>query len=313
VFGRTYPALPPLRIPAYYLFLKPLVFFSAKGGESVWLGAIVAAMCLVVALQSQHLRAYTAIAFFWCGATLFAILYAQDAVFSALGLIGFQRLRESKRPNWAGVVLAAAILPKPHLLILVPLVLMIKREWALLRSCAIGLAVFGLLSVWAEGNWVMPWIRVATSSEANGSHVEFMPNLHGLAQWAGVSPLWEVTGSLIVVAVALLLVRLPGRLAILSALTASLLVSPHAYPADCLVLLPFLVTGVQEIGWRVGRILALWMLSPVPYLLSLWGSGYVLPVSLCGLLLAILYNRTTLAGFVENKFGGAGWARMRLR
>jgi len=78
------------------LFLKPLVFFSAKGGENVWLGAIVAAMCLVAALQSQHLREYTAVAFFWCGATLFAILYTQDAVFSALGLLGYQCLRESK-------------------------------------------------------------------------------------------------------------------------------------------------------------------------------------------------------------------------
>ena len=293
IFGTSYPGQPPLRVPAYYLFLKPLTFLSAKGSENLWFSAIVAAMCLVIALQPQGYRAPTAIAFSWCGATLFAILYTQDAIFSTLGLVGFQRLRESKRPAWAGLALAAAILPKPHLVILVPLVLAVTKDWAPLRSCAIGLAVFGLLSFWAEGNWIVPWIRMTTSNEANGSHVEIMPNLHGLAQWVGASSLWEIPATLIVVAVALIAARAPtpGRLAILIALTADLLISRHAYPADCVVLLPFLVTATVEIASKAGRILALWMLSPIPYLLALWGSGYALPLSMCGLLLAIWLGR----------------------
>jgi len=287
LFGMKYPALPPTRIPAYYLFLKPLILFSVRTGKNIWLGAIVAAICAVIALQRDGYRASTAIAFFWCGATLFVILFAQDAAFSTLGLVGFRRLRESKRPAWAGLALAAAMLPKPHLLIMVPFMLAANKEWAPLRSCAAGLAVFGMLSFWAEGNWVMPWIRVATSTEANSSHVDMMPNLHGLAHWADASSMWEIPGTLIIVVVALLAARAPSRLAILTALTSGLLISRHAYLADCLVLVPFLVGALAEIEWASGRLLALWILSPIPYLLALLGRGYVVPLSLCGLLFII--------------------------
>ena len=290
IFGMDYPALPPSRIPAYYLFLKPLVLLSVKVGKVAWLCAIIAAMFLVIALQPEGYRAPTAVAFFWCGATLFTIFFAQDAVFSALGLVGFQRLRESKRPALAGLALAAAMLPKPHLLVMVPLMLVVTKEWALLRNCAIGLAVFGLISFLAEGNWVMPWIRLATSSAANSSRVDLMPNLHGLAHWAGASTLWEVPGTVIVVAAALFAARASSRLALLGALTAGLLVSRHAYLADCLVLVPFLVTAVAEITVTAGQFLSLWMLSPIPYLLAILDKGYILPLSLCGLLLAIVYS-----------------------
>jgi hypothetical protein len=288
VFGMTYPALPPTRIPAYYLFLKPLIFFSVRTGKNIWLGAIVAAMCAVIALQLDGYRAPTTIAFFWCGATLFVILFAQDAAFSALGLVGFQRLRESKRPAWAGLALAAAMLPKPHLLIMVPLMLAVNKEWAPLRSCAVGLAVLGMLSFWAEGNWIMPWMRMATSTEANSSHVDMMPNLHGLAHWAGASSIWEIPGTLIIVVVAYHAAGAPSRLAILTTLISSLLISRHAYLADCLVLLPFLVGALSEIEWASGRLLALWILSPIPYLLALLGRGYILPLSLCALLFVIV-------------------------
>jgi len=111
---------------------------------------------------------------------------------------------------------------------------------------------------------------------------------------------------LIVVAAVIFVTRAstPGRLAILLGVTASLLISRHAYPADCLVLIPFLVMAVAEISWNGVRILALWMLSPIPYMLALFGSGYVLPLSLCGLLLAIWQSRERLGAFAVNERAG---------
>ena len=119
IFGMTNSALLPVRIPAYYSILKPLAFLPLTLARAVWLGAILTAMCLAVFVQPQRYRGPTAVAFFWCGATLFSILYAQDAAFTALGLAGFQRLREANRAALAGLVLALAMLSKPHLLVLV--------------------------------------------------------------------------------------------------------------------------------------------------------------------------------------------------
>ena len=85
--------------------------------------------------------------------------------------------------------------------------------------------------------------------------------------------------------------------AVVAATTASILVSPHVYGYDAALLLPSFCLVLFETRATLPRLLAVFLCSPVPYLLNLAGFPWRLATSLCLIFFLLLLAGSRDAGF----------------
>ena len=159
------------------------------------------------------------------------------------------RLRAGGDDTAAGFVLALLAI-KIHLFLLLPVALVMRREWRMIFGLAGGgIALLGISFAVAGPGWVRQYLALIANPGVI-SDPAVKPNLHGLvAGWShGVG--WEVVLSVVVVAGVVAVARRSGfEIAFSAGMLGSFLVSNHAYLHDCAVLIP----GLVEIAGRVRR------------------------------------------------------------
>jgi hypothetical protein len=266
---RNSKAVPYGRFPVFAFAFKPLSSLPYGLARVLWLCIGIAALACFVAMWPLSRRSWACVAICWSGPVAMCLAFGQDSVlflfFVALGL----RLLTRGRDFWAGVALSVCA-SKPHLAVLLPVVLVATQKWrALLGGIAGGVALM-LVSFAVEGP---PWpdrllslMRLADFDPAGNR----MPNTRGLLSFFGESRSAETALTLVVVAaVWWLSSRLQLRSVFTLALACGLLVSHHAYFYDALLMLPALLLPFEEPHPEWLRKWALVLFTPVPYLLLL--------------------------------------------
>lgn len=298
------PALVPfVRPPFYALALTALAAIPFQWAFGVWLG-VQTAVYLSVLTWAKSRWGPDALLFgsMFLPATL-GIASGQDCVFMLAIVAGMIALQDRGQETAAGAVLGLGLI-KFHLFVIWPLVLLVQKRWRMLA----GGAILALAEI------IFSWILVGSSGLADYISLlrnqnierlspsrELMINVHALALNIGEDNVYlRILLILLVIALALLISwRAPFRNAVIAAGVASLLVSPHVYGYDAALLLPSLCLVLFESRSKLPRLLAVFLCSPVPYLLNLASFRWIMatPVCLILLLLSLAASRDAAYAF----------------
>ena len=244
-WGWSGPAVSSSRLPFYYAMLWPLGRLPYATARALWFGLMILSAVLFVLIYPTDRRAMLAAAVA-VSLPLFAATFGQRQDLALLLLIIAVSLWLRKRgyETAAGFVLALLAI-KIHLFLLLPVALVMRREWRMLFGLAGGgVALLGISFAVAGPGWVQEYLALISNpgviSDPGGK-----PNLHGLVAGWPHAGAWEVVLSVLVVIATVLAARRRGfEIAFSAALLGSFLMSNHAYVHDCAVLIPALV----EIG-----------------------------------------------------------------
>jgi hypothetical protein len=210
-----------------------------------------------------------------------SIILGQEGVMLALCLAGAVRCADTRRDLAAGFLLALCT-AKPHLFLLVPVVLIARRRWRIVGSAVA--ATVGLLAIGTAAaglDWPLHWWAVlkTLSRESDPGH--------GLARCPS---LFQFGMNGVTLALALTVAAVFGALiwrsrtleaGIAIAVIGGILIAPHTAIYD----LPLLLVALPVLplaGWT--RWIRIGLLTPLPYLALLRAAPWnaVLPVMLLG-------------------------------
>jgi hypothetical protein len=290
-------AVPFGRIPAFAIAFKPLSALPYPVARTLWLCCGIAALAGFVYLWPFSSRAWASVAICWSAPVAMCLALGQDSVvflfFVALGI----RLLLGGHDVWAGLAFSACI-AKPHLALLVPVLLIARLKWRALLGGVAGCTAAMLLSFAVEGkDWPYRLGTLARTPEFDPAAGR-MPNLRGLLSLLGGGLAVEVALGLAVAAAVWFLCR-SKPLATAGALVPAggLLLSHHAYFYDALLLLPALLLAFQQPYPEWMRKWALVLLSPVPYLFLLTDAGLAGQIAITGYTLALMAVTMRYYGF----------------
>jgi len=305
------------RIPAFALAFKPLTWLPWTAARVIWCGIGMAALAGFVWLWPGIHRGWACVVVLWSIPVAVCLATGQDSMlflfFFALGL----RLLVDGRDWWAGFVFSLCI-AKPHLALLVPVLLIAQMRWKAIFSGAAGvMASIGACFLAGEGSDWPQRLMTLTSridghplaggvAAANFPPAEApgrMPNLRGLVWFFGGGIWVEIAVGVIVVAAVWFISRKrPLPVSGTIALAGGLLLSHHAYLYDALLLVPALLLPFLIPAPELLRKWAVVLATPVAYLFTLANgslgfvlagqaaiSGYVL------VLIAVTLSRNTPA------------------
>lgn len=163
----------------------------------------------------------------------------------ALFLLGWQWLDE--HPRRAGMAFGLMLL-KPHLAVLIPLALLIRRDWTAIRAAALTVAVLSAITILLFG--VQPWIGFllrtsagqASMIDAHGTFVAFLSTSTAtalMALGAGWTAALLAQALVAVVAVGIVGIaawrKMPTRELAFLVATCTFLVLPYAFNYDLTV------------------------------------------------------------------------------
>jgi hypothetical protein len=262
-------AFPFGRIPAYAFALKPLAALPFPLARALWLGLSLAAVAGFVALWPLGSRPWAMTALCWSAPLAMCLAFGQDSVlFLFFVTVGVRLLLQGRRFS-AGLAFSLCVI-KPHLALLLPVVLLARREWRALAGGLAGGLALAAASFAVEGPGWPAALRALTRRPDFDPAADRMPNLRGLLSLAGGGLGLEIAlGLAVVAAIWFLSRRLPLPEVFALALAGGLLLGHHAYVYDALLLLPALLLAFQKTRPEWMRLWALVLLTPLPYLLFL--------------------------------------------
>lgn len=293
------------RIPAFALAFKPVSALPWEAARVLWFSIGIAALAGFVALWPGIDRGRAVTVICWSMPAMLCLETGQDSMvflfFAALGL----KLLVDRRDFLAGLAFSACI-AKPHLAVLVPVLVMAQKRWMALAGGATGVAAgVGLCFLSGEGrDW--PQRLIALTSQIDGHPLLTglargnlppaeapirMPNLRGLLSFFGASIGVEAAIGALVVVAAWYICR-SQRVAVAGAIVlgGGLLIGHHAYMYDALLLIPALLMPF-ETGWHDWiRFWAVFLVTPIAYYWILSDFSLELPghIALSGYMLALI-------------------------
>lgn len=189
----------------------------------------------------------------------------QDVAFLLLWLALAEVLFRKQRPFLAGMILSLCA-AKFHLFLLLPVFILVRREWRLGLGLASGGAILGAISgVLAGWDWPLQFVRTISQQTIN-PHPWQMQNLRGLLYQAPHAGILELLLAGLVVAIVCSIAR-RGTLdhAWCAMLVGGLLISHHSYLPDDAILIPAALSlaMTSRTGWL--KFLAALPLIPVLY------------------------------------------------
>ncbi len=281
--GLSNQALQWTRFPWVAVMLRPLAGLPYPWAWTLWVILSISAYLAAIRLLPNRLDALAAGYLpMW-----FSLMQGQDLALITLWVVLAARLQAGGSQFVAGLIFALCS-QKPHLFLLLPILILRQRMWRFAQGLLAGGAALWLVSSAAGGwNWIRDWYRlVSTAPIDSGAH--YMPNLAGVAinhPWLGRGGYWVLVGITLLAAwgaAGKLTGFLPGLMPVI---LGSLLVSRHCYFHDCAVLLPSLLALRQEHARTPSQVL-LW---PFVFLVA-WvvpPTWVVAPMALLGVLLAL--------------------------
>jgi hypothetical protein len=271
----------PSRLPFYYVFLSPLTHLDYSSARLVWFAIIVVAALLFPFVYPRDQVPLAAAALVSLPLAIATLGAEQDLSLMLLILACGMRLRSQARAFLAGLILSLLAI-KINLILLVPVPLLLRREWRVLAGLVTGGGVLLAISFLAAGRgWIREWVEFVSKPGVRAGTLN-MPNLHGVLDGVPHSAGWEmVLSAAAVIAVFLAARRASFEFGLAAAMLGSFLLSRHAYVHDCSILLPALVeVAIRARGW-VARALAVTLITPFPYFLPplIWDVRHGLPAA----------------------------------
>jgi len=266
------PVLAPFIRPAYSaLFYVPLTWMPFETAFVVWiaLGTLIA-----IAIQAWAARRFGSEALVFCAFFLpliYGIVNGQDTAFVA----GLMVLTYSAAKRGAYVlcgVLLALLLCKFHLILLVPVVLLWRREWRILAGfCPTAIALVGISATIASPR---SYIAVLTNPalEALNPSPQMMVNTLAIAVNFGLD--FAAVKALLALGVLAAVLLIPRNAPLdrwfWTAVCGSLLLSPHTFEYDvALLLIPIMRTLTDSQCATSLRFVAATAAIPLPYFMTL--------------------------------------------
>jgi len=257
-------AHPPYPLPYAFLpevawLLTPLGHLSFTTANEIWLAislaSIAAALGVLIAIslrQSLRPREATLLV---CAATVTLASVsgiAEGQVDGPLLLLAALALGLLPgRPLAAGAILGVAAAIKPQILWLVPLALLVAWEWRTLVGMGIGALVsVGLGFLIVPVSQMGEWLRQLIQGLPTPSSTVSLPGI--VTDWSGsTAALVAAAGLALVTLVALWWVRerLDARTALGLGIVLSLLIAPHDYSHDLLLLGVLAAAAGLIAGW----------------------------------------------------------------
>jgi hypothetical protein len=288
-----------VRPHVYAAALAPLAWLSVRQAFFAW-AAFQAGILVAIAVWARGKfgnDALILLALF--PPAILAIGFGQDPlIFLGLAVLSYA-LHERGLPMWAGFALGCGLL-KPHLLLLIPVVMLVQQRWRMLAGFALAGALEAGASL-ALGGLEGAKTYMAFLREQEGHltpNPEHMINVHGLMVGLGVDNAvlrWVLVG-LVAAAVLGIARRREWWQGLVAAQVGSALVAPHVFMYDStIVVLPALLMFFQE--GKLTRAAAAVFFTPIPYLIQMVGIPWTIAPSLVlsGLLASLFVDVPGLA------------------
>lgn len=305
-FGYFMPAVVFTRLPFYAVLLKPLTWLDYVSAWRLFL--LLNILCTVWFFGKWLWNDALALLLGASFLPIYAALANGQDVWLAASLFALAMLLERRGRDFsAGAVLSLCAI-KPHLFVLVPLVVAVQRRWRFFAGAAAGGTLLMVVSFLAEGTgWVVEYIHTLGDPRIH-PNLGVMPTLRNLVAMAGGPP-WLYWALCVLTAIAVAVVafrsaRLETGLA--AALAGGLAANYHTYLPDTVLLLPAfaLLRAVRLSGWPLWPWVLL--LSPMGWLLYLagppWRALFILAV-LCALA-GLMFIPTGATGSEKAPGGG---------
>ena len=305
VTGAVSSDLPFIRLPVIAALFWPLSQIPYIPAYFIWQLSCLAAVVVFAATWPAASRKYVWLALAGSLPLQWSFANAQDlpwllaAIGVALQLFRLGRFFE------AGLGLTLC-LSKYHLIALVPIVLLSKSR----RQTAAGF-LFGTFAVVvasflvAGANWPLAYVRLLKTARLDSELVP--PNLSGLfAQWEFSQLLIGLTVASMCGLLLLASKNTGAELSIAIAILCGVLVAPHIFVQDFVLLIPVCLTALAWSQSDLVRLPALWLLTPFPYLFEIalpFPAGQIITASalvlLTGLILEHVWWRTAATRTIQ--------------
>ncbi|HYM08789.1 MAG TPA: glycosyltransferase family 87 protein [Terriglobales bacterium] len=286
------------RLPFYAAALWPLSRLPYVPSYVAWQSLSLGALVGFVLMWRIPSREAALMACCWSAPLLLGIAHGQDLTFLLLILAGALRIYPERL--FAGGALLSLCAIKFHFFLLLPLVMAGQKQWRMLWGFLAGGALLTVLSFAAAGfDW--PYRYVEMLGKSADPEQQMMPNFHGLFLGVPNQHALELLFGLATVgAVWWIARRTDLAYGLAAALVGGLLISYHAYPQDCTLLVPaLLVVFSRSSDWRLNY-LCIALFTPWPYLVLIQDD----PLKVVRLAIAVL-----LVGMlVQCRRGGPQWA-----
>src|ERR1035437_1498532 len=263
------PPLPFNRAPFYALLLGPLGWLPFRAAFVCWIllqiGVFVA--CLAWAWRRFGLPALV----FGCMSmpAALGIAHAQDSVLVLAILIASYILVE-KGMEWTSGVVLGLLLVKFHLAPLWPIALILQRRWKMLGGfAATGTAVAGISLAMIGVDGVRAYAAMLQNRDLAwlAAGPEYMISVQGLVFNLGIASMLALAAVATAI-LALFLVALwhaPLWRTYAATTAASLLLVPHVHMYDATMLLLGLWLAIFCAGFKPTRMVAMWLVTPLPF------------------------------------------------
>jgi len=270
-----------VRLPYFAAILRPLTWIQYRAAILAWGFLSVASLIGFALVFPYEESRITLFMLCWFIPAAFAIRVGQDPPFVILWIAIALRLRMHKRLFLAGLVFSLC-LEKWHLLIFIPILFLLRREWRVFAGFVTGSAVLIAFSFALQGPDFAREYWAAMHLPNMNALPLLMPNLlgslaffefFGLSHSIAVALYW---GLAIVITLLVLFacVRQQFEIALPVALIAGLLLSPHDYLHDWTIAFPALL-----MLWRVMPAIVSILLLPAAALPLGLNIGIVLPIT----------------------------------
>jgi hypothetical protein len=274
-----------VRPPYYATLLKPLAAFDYRVAYMIFTGLSLASLIWFVRRFSREFPELILFAA-WSVPAAFALGGGQDAPLLLPIIGGALLLLRSGRPFLAGMLLSLATI-KFHLLLGIPIVLLVRREWRMVFGGACGMAAltgFALLTAGRDS-----FLRYAAALVEGKMHFEatINPNIHGLASVLDAPGYVEVALGLFVVALlAWIAPKIDLQASLALALIGGLLLSYHSGISDAVILYPALAILLPRAASSSTRLFGALAMSPITCLMTMMGAPFsaALPLLMLGIL-----------------------------
>jgi hypothetical protein len=272
-----------VRMPYYAFLTRPLAWFAFPVALTIWRCIQGLAIAGSVLLWPRSKSALALVTLLSVSVSL-AIPIAQDAGFILLFSAAAVTLARRQRHLLAGLVFSLCLI-KPHLIVFVVLVLMLRKEHRFLAGAALGAAAQILCSfAVAPWNWPLQWISTMANPQMH-PYSYVMPGLRAIAQTTPGLILAIVILAALVLGVCRTAKSEPLERAIALALAAGVLGNFHSYAVDCILLLPAIAIALGSRDTSE-RLTAVFLASPFPVMALVF--GYPLFLQIAVLLLVLL-------------------------
>jgi hypothetical protein len=270
-------SLPYLRLPFEAWLLKSLAAFPYSIARAIWhvttTGAVILAMWLWP-LAGAGRKGVTA---GWFFPVANCIVCGQDAVFVLLfAAFGAYFLR-AKREWLAGAALGCCFF-KFHLGIGIAVMLLATLRWRVIAAAAFSAGAQIGASFIVEPGWLAQYVGAIREPGADRGIVA-MPNIRGLCSWwPHYGPMIGISLAVVVLAAVLAATRKQdATLSVALALAAGVLVAPHCFVYDWVVVLPLIARFSGRHHQDLRRLALLLSFPPLyelPYLTNLSAMGF---------------------------------------